>query len=158
MKTARERKEGRYHRIFLQLKELLQKSPNLTARMATIAAVLHHKMDGTLWTGFYLFEDDNLVVGPYQGPLACQVLEKNRGVCWAAINNQKTTVVPDVNEFPGHVACDSRSRSEIVVPVRDDTDHITGVLDIDSDITGRFDETDARNLEMIANLIYLHGR
>jgi L-methionine (R)-S-oxide reductase len=154
MKTARERKEDRYHRIFIQLKELLQKSPNLTARMATIAAVLHHKMDGTLWTGFYILEDDNLVVGPYQGPLACQVLEKNRGVCWAAINSQKTIVVPDVNEFPGHIACDSRSRSEIVIPLRDNTDHITGVLDIDSDISGRFDDTDARNLEMIANLIY----
>jgi L-methionine (R)-S-oxide reductase len=154
MKTARERKEDRYHRIFIQLKELLQKSPNLTARMATIAAVLHHKMDGTLWTGFYILEDDNLVVGPYQGPLACQVLEKNRGVCWAAINSQKTIVVPDVNEFPGHIACDSRSRSEIVIPLRDNTDHITGVLDIDSDISGRFDDTDARNLKMIANLIY----
>jgi len=157
MKTARERKEDRYHRIFLQLKELLQKSPNPIARMATIAAVLQHKMDGFFWTGFYLLEDGNLIVGPYQGPLACQVLEKNRGVCWAAINNQKTIVVPDVNEFPGHIACDSRSRSEIVIPLRDNTDHITGVLDIDSNIPGRFDDTDAGNLEMIANLIYLSG-
>ncbi len=157
MKTARERKEDRYYRIFLQLKELLQKSPNTTVRMSTMAAVLQHKMDGTLWTGFYLLDDGNLVVGPYQGPLACQVLEKNRGVCWAAINNQKTIVVPDVHKFPGHIACDSRSRSEIVVPLIDETDHITGVLDIDSHIPDHFDDTDARNLEMIANLIYLSG-
>jgi len=157
MKTARQKKEDRYHRIFLQLKELLQKSPNLTARMATMVAVLQHKMDGTLWTGFYLSEDGDLVVGPYQGPLACQMLEKNRGVCWAAINNHKTIVVPDVNKFPGHIACDPRSRSEIVIPLRDNTDRITGVLDIDSHIPGRFDDTDARSLEMIANLIYLSG-
>jgi len=158
METAGEKKEARYQRIFLQLKALLHKSPSQTAQMATVAAVLHHKMDGFFWTGFYLLQEGNLIVGPYQGPLACQKLEKNLGVCWTAINNQKTIIVPDVHDFPGHIACDPRSRSEIVVPLKNQAGKIVGVLDIDSKRPGHFDETDAMNLEEIAKLICFSGK
>jgi GAF domain-containing protein len=154
VKTIHEKKEGRYNRVYLQLKELLKNSKNDIARMATVAAVLHHKMDGFFWTGFYLLRDDDLIVGPYQGPVACQELEKNHGVCWAAINNRKTIIVPDVNKFPGHIACDPRSRSEIAIPLRNKQQKILGVLDIDSKITGNFDKTDAGNLEKIVDLIF----
>ncbi|KPK85163.1 MAG: histidine kinase [Bacteroides sp. SM23_62_1] len=154
MKNLTQKKEERYNRIYLQLKELLKSSPNEIARMATLVAVLHHKMDGFFWTGFYLLHDGDLMVGPYQGPLACQLLEKEKGVCWAAINSQKTISVPDVTKFQGHIACDSRSRSEIAVPLKNEKGKIVGVLDIDSKIPGHFDETDVINLEKIGELIY----
>lgn len=149
-----EKKEARYHRIFQQLKKLLQSSPGELARMVTIASVLHHKMDGFFWTGYYLLQDDKLIVGPYQGPLACQELEKNVGVCWAAINNRKAIIVPDVKKFPGHIACDSRSKSEIAIPLINKQLQIVGVLDIDSTKEGHFDRIDERNLIKIANLIF----
>lgn len=123
--------------------------------MATIAAILHHKMDGFFWTGFYLLENGQLLVGPYQGPVACQVLEKDKGVCWAGINSGKTQIVPDVSKFPGHIACDSRSRSELVVPLRDENANIIAVLDVDSKNLNHFDGTDAKGLEKIVSLISL---
>ena len=86
--------------------------------MATINAILYHKMDGFFWVGFYLLWNDRLLVGPYQGPLACLELPRDKGVCWAAINSGNSVVVHDVHEFPGHIACDSRSKSEIVIPVQ----------------------------------------
>jgi GAF domain-containing protein len=110
-------------------------------------------MDGFFWVGFYLLRDGKLLVGPYQGPLACIELPKNTGVCWAGINSGKTVVVPDVHKFPGHIACDSRSNSEIVVPVKDGNGKIIGVLDIDSRQAGNFDETDVEQLEKIADLL-----
>jgi len=146
------KKTGRYGRIFTQLEELVRKTNDKNARMATIAAVLHHKMDYFFWTGFYLLV---LVVRCYQGPVACQVLEKGRGVCWAAIERGETIVVEDVHLFPGHIACDSRSNSEIVVPVRDARGVITGVLDIDSRDKGAFDQEDADGLEKIIALLAL---
>ena len=115
------KKAGRYGRIFDQLQELLKEQPNLTARMATVAAVLHNKMDYFFWTGFYLLDGGELIVGPYQGSLACIRLKKDTGVCWAGINRGETVVVQDVHQFPGHIACDSRSNSEIVVPLRNKT-------------------------------------
>ena len=147
------KKRGRYERIYHQVSGLLTSTDDMIARMATVAAILHHKMEGFFWTGFYLTREGNLIVGPYQGPLACQVLPKDRGVCWAGINQGKTIIVPDVDKFPGHIACDSRSRSEIVVPVRDNNGRIIGVLDIDSKQLGKFDEGDAAGLEKIAGLI-----
>ena len=146
-------KRGRYRRIYDQLSALLNATDDLVSRMATVAAVLHHKMDGFFWTGFYLIQDGNLLVGPYQGPLACQVLAKDTGVCWSGINQGKTIIVPDVEQFPGHIACDSRSRSEIVVPVRDKHGQIIAVLDVDSKLLDQFDETDAAGLEKIIGLI-----
>jgi GAF domain-containing protein len=148
-----DKKKGRYERILQQIKELLTATDNKISRMATIAAVLHHKMDGFFWTGFYLLIEDELIVGPYQGPVACQVLAKDTGVCWAGINQGKTIIVPDVEKFPGHIACDSRSRSEIVVPVRDIDDQIIAVLDVDSKHLDQFDETDVASLEKIVGLI-----
>lgn len=149
------KKQGRYERIYKQLSALMVKSQDPTARMASIAAVMHHKMEGFFWTGFYLLTPDNrLVVRTYQGPVACMELAKDTGVCWAGINGQQTVVVPDVHEFPGHIACDSRSVSEIVVPVKNDRGQIIGVLDVDSDKPATFDEVDARNLEKIVALIH----
>ncbi len=147
------KKKGRYERIYVQLTDLFKKSPSLNSRLSTVNAVLHHKLDYYFWTGFYLLENRELNVGPYQGPVACQVLEKNKGVCWAAINEKKTIVVADVSAFPGHIACDSRSNSEIAVPLFDKNSNIIGVLDIDSKDYGAFDEIDREELERIAKLI-----
>ena len=146
-------KTGRYERIYKQLQELLNKPGNDLSRMATVVAVLHHKMDHFFWTGFYLLDRDELIAGPYQGPVACQLLEKNTGVCWAGINRGETIIVPDVHQFPGHIACDSRSKSEIVVPLRNNNGQITGVLDVDSKEVNAFDETDREGLENILRLL-----
>jgi GAF domain-containing protein len=148
-----DKKKGRYERIHQQLEELLTVTDDKISRMATIVAVLHHKMDGFFWTGFYLLSDGNMIVGPYQGPVACQVLARDTGVCWTGVNQGKTIIVPDVEQFPGHIACDSRSRSEIVVPVRNKDGHIIAVLDVDSKHLEHFDATDAAGLEKIVGLI-----
>jgi GAF domain-containing protein len=148
------RKTGRYERIYVQLKELLSKTNDPICRMATINAVLHHKMDHFFWTGFYILHDSELRVGPYQGPVACQVLEKNKGVCWTAINTGESIIVPDVEKFPGHIACDSRSKSEIAIPLKKMDGSIAGVFDIDSKEPGNFDEEDSEGLEKIVSLIY----
>ncbi|HNW97196.1 MAG TPA: GAF domain-containing protein [Bacteroidales bacterium] len=148
-----EKKKGRYERILKQIEELLLKSDNDIAHMATISAVLYHKMEYFFWCGFYRLIDGELIVGPYQGPVACQILKKNTGVCWAGINEKKTIVVPDVEKFPGHIACDSRSKSEIVVPVKNKSGNIIGVLDVDSSELISFDEIDAKYLEKIISLL-----
>lgn len=147
-------KEERYRRIQAQLEELFHKTPDPIARMATAAALLHHKMDTFFWCGFYRLVNGELTVGPYQGSLACLVLKKETGVCWAGITGGKTVIVRDVHQFPGHIACDSRSRSEIVVPLRDASGNIVAVLDVDSDKPASFDETDGSALERITALIY----
>ncbi len=149
------KKEGRYSRIYKQLQELVLKSNNTQARMATIIAVLHNKMETFFWTGFYLVGKGEMIVSMYQGPVACQVLEKNKGVCWAAFNKNETIIVDDVHQFPGHIACDSRSNSEIVVPLKDKKGETIGVLDVDSKTRSSFDETDAKWLEKILVLIYI---
>jgi len=151
----KQKKEGRYSRIHKQLSELVMKSNSPTARMATIIALLHHKMDTFFWTGFYRIENELMTVFMYQGPVACQILEKDKGVCWAAFNKKETMVVDDVHKFPGHIACDSRSNSEIVVPVKNETGEIIGVLDIDSSQKAAFDEVDAKWLGKILELIYI---
>ena len=148
-----EQKEGRYQRIFEQITELLTKTDNKISRMATIVAVLHHKFDYYFWTGFYLLSDGDLLVGPYQGPLACQLLERNVGVCWAGVNQAKSIVVPDVHKFPGHIACSDSSNSEIVVPIFDKNNIVIGVLDVDSTQFDAFDETDRIWLEKICALV-----
>lgn len=148
------KKDGRYGRIYKQLEELVKKSDNPVSHMATVTAVLHHKMEYFFWTGFYLLHEGKLQVGPYQGPVACQDLAKDKGVCWAGINRKETIVVPDVHQFPGHIACDSRSKSEIVVPLRDRNQEIVGVLDVDSKDLASFDEVDAKWLEKIVDLIF----
>ncbi len=147
------RKAGRYSRIYSQLEGLLSKSNNYVSDMATVSAVLHHKMDSFFWTGFYLIQDDKLQVGPYQGSLACIDLKKNTGVCWAGILRLETVVVPDVHDFEGHIACDSRSQSEIVVPLIDGRGMAWAVLDVDSTTKNTFDNTDAMWLNKIVGLI-----
>ena len=121
--------------------------------MATIAAVLHHKIEYFFWTGFYLLHNGKLQVGPYQGSLACINLAKNTGICWAAINSKKTLVVGDVEAFPSHIACDSRSKSEIVIPLKNKEGDIIGVMDVDSISFNSFDDVDAEMLERIVKLI-----
>jgi L-methionine (R)-S-oxide reductase len=147
------KKDKRYERLHAQIVALLADKDYPLARMATITAVLHHKMDNFFWTGFYLLVEGELIVGPYQGPVACILLKKDTGVCWAGVNEAKTLVVQDVHEFPGHIACDSRSRSEIVVPLKDSEGKIIGVLDVDSKDLASFDEVDSRWLEKIVALI-----
>jgi len=148
------KKQGRYERIYKQIAELMPKTDDPNARMSTIIAVLHHKMESFFWTGFYFLKNDKLVVGQYQGPVACQELAKDTGVCWAGINQQKPIVVPDVEKFPGHIACDSRSKSEIVIPLKDAKGNIIGVLDVDSNEYNSFDEVDEKMLVQILALIY----
>lgn len=149
------KKQGRYVRMYEQIKELMVKSDDYNARMSTIIAVLHHKMDYYFWTGFYLLKNGKLIVNQYQGPVACQELRKDTGVCWAAINQKKSIVVEDVEKFPGHIACDSRSKSEIVIPLKDKSGQIIGVLDIDSNEYNSFDEVDEQQLTKILDLIYI---
>lgn len=153
MATNQEKLGARYDRIHQQLVDLLDSGPKQTddpiARMATVCALLAAKMPHFFWTGFYLLKDRKLVVGPYQGPLACAVLPGPEGVCWAAVNQKQTLVVPDVHAFSGHVACDSRSQSEIVVPLREPAGNIVGVLDVDADQPDAFGRADQMGLEKI---------
>lgn len=147
------KRSGAYERLYAQLEPLIrEKSPNLVAGMATIAALLHAKLRHHSWTGFYfLASEDELHVGPYQGAVACQVL-KGRGVCLAAATRKASVVVPDVEAFPGHIACDSRSRSEIVVPLLKDG-RVIAVLDIDSEHFASFDDDDVAPLGRIVALL-----
>jgi L-methionine (R)-S-oxide reductase len=149
-----DKKSSRYTRLEKQISDLFQKNRDTDARMATINAVLYHKMDGFFWVGFYLLKEGHLIVGPYQGPLACLELEKDKGVCWAGINQNQTIVVQDVHQFPGHIACDSRSKSEIVIPLRNPDNKVIGVLDIDSSLLANFDNTDAFHLENIVKQLF----
>lgn len=140
LKIATGSKEERYSLLYEQMKALLADEEDEVARMANAAAMIHFTF-GFFWTGFYRVKGDELVLGPFQGPLACMRIRYGRGVCGMAWKEAKTLVVPDVEQFPGHIACSSLSRSEIVVPVwRDEV--IIGVLDIDSQELSTFDEVD----------------
>jgi GAF domain-containing protein len=145
-----------FERIAEQLEELLAKSDDRTAHCATAAALLHHKVPGVSWTGFYFLKDGELVVDAYQGPVACQVLERHEGVCWAAIDADATQVVDDVRAAPSHIACDERSRSEVVVPIHDATGRPIGVLDVDSHRPAHFDTIDAEGYELIVERLEHH--
>lgn len=149
-----DKKSGRYERLYEQIEILLKKSNNPYSNMATIVAVLHHKMNYFFWTGFYLLNEGKLQVGPYQGSLACIDLPENTGVCWKGICDEKPVIVSDVHQFPGHIACDSRSNSEIVVPVFDKKGQIMGVLDVDSDQKNSFDAVDAEWLSKIVAMVF----
>ena len=134
-----------------QLKALTDGVNNNTGALANAAALIHETM-GFFWTGFYLVKDNVLHLGPFQGPVACYTIPYGKGVCGAAWKESKTLVVKDVEEFPGHIACSSLSRSEIVVPIFK-ADKIIGVLDIDSTETGTFDETDRDYLEKAMDIL-----
>ena len=144
----------RYDRIADQLSGLFAKVADPQARMASAAALLHHKMPHFFWTGFYRLVDGDLIVGPYQGPIACMRLERHTGVCWAGVDRGEPVLVADVHAFPGHIACDSRSQSEVVIPVRDATGAIVSVLDVDSDKPNAFSQVDVDGLTAIVGLIH----
>jgi len=149
-----QRKTGRYQRIRAQLEVELAKCDEPLARMATTVALLHHRQPHFFWTGFYRLVGNELIVGPYQGSLACQIIPVGQGVCGATVVREETTIVPDVHAFEGHIACDSRSRSEIVVPYRDADGAVAGVLDVDSTEILSFDEVDAEHLEAIVGIVF----
>ena len=138
-------KEEAYQSLIPQIRGLLEGEPDLVANLANISAALKEQF-GFFWVGFYLVKSDELVLGPFQGPVACTRIRKGRGVCGAAWQNATTLIVPDVEKFPGHIACSSLSKSEIVVPFFDN-DMVVGVLDVDSDTLNSFDATDQKYLE-----------
>lgn len=145
--------KGLFDRLTMQLLGLIAKTDDPVAHRATAAALLHHKVPGVSWTGFYFLRGEDLVVEAYQGPVACLVLERHMGVCWAGIDRDETLLVEDVEAFPGHIACDSRSRSEVVVPIHDVNGRVTGVLDVDSYLPGHFTEAHREGYEGIAQLL-----
>ena len=145
-------KRARYAELVDEIASVLDGEGDRTARMATIASMLHHAFDAFFWTGFYVVDPakgNELMVGPYQGTLGCLRIPFGRGVCGAAAAEGRTVIVEDVDAFPGHIACDSRSRSEIVAPVFDPSGALIAVLDVDSDRPAAFDRTDAEGLEAI---------
>ena len=145
-------KSEKYALLYKQIVALTEGEPDPIANMANIAAMIHSTF-GFWWTGFYRVLDGELVLGPFQGPLACSRIKYGKGVCGTAWKEQKTQVVEDVEQFPGHIACSSLSRSEIVVPIWHE-DEVCGVLDIDSEKLATFDQTDKEWLEKIVELIY----
>ena len=144
-------KQERYDLLYRQVVTLLNGESDKIANMANVAAMIHYAIN-PLWTGFYRVEGDELVLGPFQGPLACSRIAFGRGVCGAAWQREETVVVEDVELFPGHIACSSLSRSEIVVPVKHEG-RVVAVLDIDSTEVGTFDDVDREWLERIVSLL-----
>ena len=144
-------KENKYDELYRQIRSILEGETDPVANMANTAALIHETF-GFWWTGFYIVKDNQLVLGPFQGPVACTRIPFGKGVCGSAWKSQETIVVPDVEEFPGHIACSSLSRSEIVVPIFEGND-VKAVLDIDSKELSTFDETDRLWLEKIVRLL-----
>ena len=144
-------KEEKYISLLPQLKALVEGEEDVIANLANICAALKEQFNW-FWVGFYLVKNCELVLGPFQGPVACTRIAYGKGVCGAAWEQGKTLVVPDVDAFPGHIACSSFSKSEVVVPVFDEG-NVVAVLDVDSEAFNRFDDTDAKYLEMIVKLV-----
>lgn len=150
----REQKEEIYQQVTRAIKATLEGETDLIASMATIACLLHHSFDYFFWTGFYrVVAPGELRIGPYQGTLGCLHISFDRGVCGAAARKEETIVVPDVHQFPGHIACDPTSKSEIVVPVFNERNELIAVLDVDSAEYDAFDEVDRRHLEEIVTFL-----
>ncbi len=144
-------KEEQYQSLIPQIEGLLAGETDLVANMANVTAALKEQF-GWLWVGFYVVKQDELVLAPFQGPVACTRIKKGRGVCGTSWQQQKTLIVPDVEKFPGHITCSSLSKSEIVVPVIKENE-VVAVLDVDSEEYNLFDETDRNYLERIVALI-----
>lgn len=144
-------KEERYISLYPQIQALLDGEPDLIANLANITGALKEQFNW-LWIGFYLVKGDELVLGPFQGPVACTRIKKGRGVCGKSWEDKKTLIVPDVEKFPGHIACSSLSRSEIVIPLFSNGE-VVAILDVDSEALDHFDETDSRYLEKIVGLV-----
>jgi GAF domain-containing protein len=151
LKIATGEKKEQYESLLPQIAGLIEGEDNLIANLANVAAALKEQF-GWLWVGFYLVKNDELVVGPFQGPVACTRIRKGKGVCGTSWAIRKTIIVPDVEAFPGHIACSSLSKSEIVVPVFSEGE-VVGVLDADSETLDHFDETDQAYLEDIVRMI-----
>jgi len=151
LQIAKGNKEEQYQNLLPQIGGLLQGEPNQIANLANIAAALKEQFN-FFWVGFYLVDGDELVLGPFQGPVACTRIKKGRGVCGGAWAQEKTLIVPDVEQFPGHIACSSLSRSEIVLPVFKQGE-IIGVLDVDSSELNSFDEVDEKYLTQVLQLL-----
>ena len=147
-------KDEKYTLLSEQIKALIAGETDQVAVMANVAAAIHHEM-GFFWTGFYCVKNNELVLGPFQGPVACMHIPYGKGVCGTAWKEIQTQVVPDVELFPGHIACSSLSRSEIVVPVFSKDGEVKAVLDIDSKEIGTFDDVDRKWLEKICALLSL---
>lgn len=145
-------KEGKYLELLPQIKALLEGESDPIANMSNMAASLKYGM-GFFWVGFYLVKENELVLGPFQGPVACTRIAKGKGVCGSAWEKKQTLIVEDVDAFPGHIACSSLSKSEIVLPVYGKNKEIIAVLDVDSDELSAFDDLDARYLELILQLL-----
>src|SRR5829696_3142924 len=145
-------KEDQYTSLLPQIKGLLEGETDMIANMANITAALKEQF-GWLWVGFYLVKNDELVLGPFQGPVACTRIKKGRGVCGTSWARAETIIVPDVGQFPGHIACSSLSRSEIVLPLFNNG-QVVGVLDIDGIEVNEFDSTDKNYLEQIIGLLH----
>jgi len=144
-------KQTKYQSLIPQIKALIEGEPDLIANLANVAGALKEQF-GWFWVGFYLVKGEQLVLGPFQGPVACTRINKGRGVCGTSWANAATLIVPDVEKFPGHIACSSLSKSEIVVPmIKGET--VWGVLDVDSEFINSFDETDKQYLEIITGLV-----
>lgn len=150
LKTAS--KEEKYQSIIPQIKALVEGEEDLIANLANVCAALKEQF-GWFWVGFYLVKNDELVLGPFQGPVACTRIKKGKGVCGASWQREEILVVPNVDEFPGHIACASASKSEIVLPFYLHN-QIVGVLDVDSEYLSHFDEVDAKYLKNILSLIH----
>lgn len=151
LRIAEGGKEQKYELLYRQAREIVAGEEDVVANMANLAAMIHHTF-GFWWTGFYRVVGEELVLGPFQGPIACTRIAYGRGVCGTAWQRGTTVVVPDVEQFPGHIACSSLSRSEIVVPIRKG-DNIVAVLDIDSEHLATFDDVDGKWLESIVKLL-----
>lgn len=145
-------KEEKYLSLIPQLEALVSGEPDTIANLANVAATLHQAFNWW-WVGFYLVKTDELVLGPFQGPIACTRIRKGKGVCGTAWAEQRSILVPDVEAFPGHIACSSLSVSEIVVPLFNAEGEVVGVLDVDSERYDTLDETDVRFLEKIAAIV-----
>lgn len=144
-------KEEEYISLIPQIQGLLEGETDMIANLANVAAALKQQFNW-LWVGFYLVKNGELVLGPFQGPIACTRIRKGKGVCGSSWEQQQTLIVPDVEKFPGHIACSSSSRSEIVVPMIRNGE-VTGVLDVDSEELDQFDETDKLYLEKIVRIL-----
>lgn len=144
-------KATQYESLIPQIKGLLDGEPDLVANLANTVAALKEQF-GWFWVGFYLVKNDELVLGPFQGPVACTRIRKGKGVCGSSWAQARTLIVPDVEKFPGHIACSSLSKSEIVVPVIRNGE-VIGVLDVDADTYDQFDETDQHYLEQIVSFV-----
>jgi GAF domain-containing protein len=145
-------KQTDYKELTAEIKALVEGVAYPLSNYANVAAAIWQAMEDINWAGFYLLEGETLYLGPFQGKPACVSISVGNGVCGTAVATRQTLVVEDVHEFPGHIACDDASRSEIVIPMIND-DRVIGVLDIDSPVTGRFDHTDKSNLEEIVSIL-----